>query len=133
MPHIHPATLCQIEIRVTDLDRSKLFYRHVFGWNEAPVDIHGSVIFEVPAISPFGMRLVEHKPGLGASPSLLGIIPYFLAENFDGISQRVKDQGGHCEGAIQKVQGYGSIMIVEDPDGNKLGLFLPQATDSSSL
>ena len=126
MPRICPGTICQVEINVVDLHQSLRFYRGVFGWEESPTEIHDTIIFQMPDITPFGVSLKKRGDTTFPPHQPIGIVPYFLAESLENIPELVMKHGGKCKGNIQKIKGYGSTFILEDPDGNNIGLFKPE-------
>jgi predicted enzyme related to lactoylglutathione lyase len=115
--HLH---LCQIEIPVTDVEDAKNFYRDVFGLKATPADIHDYVVLAVHSKSPFGLSLVPKSTiKSGGGPRL-----YFSVVDFAPVIDALKkwpDSG--LEGPI-RLPSYGKVYRFQDPDGNKLGIFV---------
>ncbi len=119
---VSPGQLCQIEFKVSDLDRSVAFYRRVLGWEPVPAHLHDYVVLAVPEGSPYGVSLVRAKANLGA---VGGLVLYFRAENPEEIVKAAVCNGGK-ELEQRSMPGYGHIMEFADPDGHVIGLFRPQ-------
>jgi predicted enzyme related to lactoylglutathione lyase len=116
---ISPAKLCQIELPVADLDRAGIFYEKSFGWKTAPADMHQYAVLEVPEDCPFGISLIPStRPRSGDS-----MVLYFAVENPKIIADLVTAHGGRFRFGPKKLGGYGEIWQVEDPDGNRFGLY----------
>ena len=118
---ISPSSLCQIEIQVNDLDRSLHFYREVFGWEAVPAEIHEVTVLSVPEECPYGISLVSGRHGTELQKGR--IILYFPSENPNLLMEKAIEHGGKPRFGPKKLQGYGIIYQVEDPDGVRWGLF----------
>ena len=115
-----PTKLCQIEIPVLDIERSILFYERVFGWKQAPAEMHEYIVMQVPEDCPYGISLIPtRKERLGDS-----IVLYFQTENPEAIAEAAKNNGGRFRFGPKKLGFYGDIYQIEDPDGNRFGLYL---------
>lgn len=116
---LSPEALCQIEIPVENMERAKAFYQDVFEWEAIPAQIHGMTIMMVPEGCPYGISLVEAKR-FKASKS---ITLYFAHTQPEILTERAVKSGGKVLFGPKKVQGYGEIFLIEDSEGNPLGLF----------
>ncbi|MFK7826018.1 MAG: VOC family protein [Oligoflexales bacterium] len=113
--------LCQIEIKITDIVRSRTFYEQVFGLKLVPAEIHNYHILEVSKKSSFGISLLEQEK---VEPNR-SMILYFRLESLEGIKEKLGSlRNGSFKGE-RIVPGYGRAIFVEDPDGHRLGLFVP--------
>jgi len=121
---VDPTRLCQIEISVTDMPRALAFYEGAFGWRPVPAEIHEYVVLEVPPDCAFGLALV---PGRLSSASAGGVVPYFATETPEQIVSLVEQHGGRRRLGPLSLAGYGTVYQVEDPDGNRLGLYKGRA------
>ena len=115
-----PQNLCQIEIPVKDVAKSLKFYEAVLGWKEAPCDIHGYRVLQVPQECPFGISLV---PAAEAKGRARGMILYFAVEDVDVIANRAEALAERAFGKARKLPGYGTVRLIEDPDGHRIGLY----------
>ncbi|NRA44628.1 MAG: hypothetical protein HRU09_06685 [Oligoflexales bacterium] len=111
--------LCQIEIKVSDISRSRIFYEKVFGLKLVPAEIHNYHILGVPSHSPFGISLLVQKK---VEPNQSMTI-YFKLDSLTGVKERLESlEWGGFKGE-RHVPGYGKAILVEDPDGHRFGLF----------
>lgn len=111
-PHVH-----HIAIEVTDINRSREFYRSVFGVQEIP-------------------RLTEGQSNYGGAWFRLGNLDLHLQErpqggeksgqhfalevdNFDEVTRRAESLGGRIEDA-KKLEGFGRRCFLRDPDNNRI-------------
>ena len=111
--------LCQIEIKVTDIDRSLSFYEKVFGWVRVPADIHEYHVLKVPEEWPFGVSLVPTKV-LNPSNS---VVNYFHTNSVQTVLDDARKNGGDVVFGPKILPGYGSLFHIKDPDGNTIGVF----------
>ena len=126
MPALDPRRLCQLEVPVTDVERALAFYRQAFGWERSPAEIHEYIVLEVPADCPFGVSLVPQgimPPSADEARGRGGPTLYFAVDDADGLVAKVVACGGRKRFGPLRFAGYGSIWQVEDPDGNRFGLY----------
>ena len=112
---------------MTDVTRALAFYERAFGWRRAPAELHEYFVFEVPEGCPFGVALV---PGQ-SSGTRGGLTAYFSVTDPAAVCQAVIDAGGRKRLGPTVLPGYGTIYQVEDPDGNRWGLFATSAAARS--
>ena len=113
--------LCQIEIHVSDVQRSLAFYEDVFGWRAVPAEIHNYIVLEVPADSPYGVALV---PTTSTASLKNNLVLYFSCDNPDSCLEKVSKAGGRIRFRAKQLPGYGRVDQFEDPDGQRFGLYL---------
>lgn len=123
--NVNPEALVQIEIHSTQLERSKLFYEHVFGWRAVPAEIHNYVVLDVPRECPWGISLV---PTMGPVKPSGQIVLYFSVDDAESIASLAERHGGSKKFGPTKLPAYGNIWHVADPDGHRFGLFEKQAS-----
>lgn len=116
---ISPTRLCQIEIPVSDLGKSGLFYEKTFGWRTAPAEMHEYAVLEVPESCPFGISLIPTARPRSGDATVI----YFAVDDPKQIAALVSQHGGKIRFGPKKLGGYGEIWQVEDPDGNRFGLY----------
>lgn len=115
---VDPTKLCQIEIHVSNIERSLKFYETVMNWPAVPTEIHNYHVLEVPERCPFGIALVPDKKAIARS----GIVLYFAVDDPQEIANAAKLQGTDpLPGAT--LPGYGKVQQIQDPDGNCFGLY----------
>lgn len=115
------------EIYTSDFDRAKKFYTTVFdcGFKETTVnnERHSRMryaIFESSEnkqeIGGALVRMDEAKPGIG------GVLIYFATEEINTALSRVEAAGGKVIRRKLNVGDFGSIALIEDTEGNMIGL-----------
>jgi len=123
-----PTKLCQIEIPVLNPERSVQFFERVFGWKQAPAEMHEYIVLQVPDDCPFGISLIPtKKESLGHSTVL-----YFEAENPVAIVKAATSNGGRLRFGPKNLGIYGEIYQIEDPDGNRFGLYSKRKQNEAS-
>lgn len=127
MTGLDPATLCQIEIPVSDMPRALAFYEAVFGWRAAPAELHEYVVLEVPDDCPFGLALVPRRSAGSSGEATL----YFATNVPEEICKRAVAHGGTKRLGPMTLPGYGTIFQIEDPEGCRWGLFQRGAAAST--
>jgi predicted enzyme related to lactoylglutathione lyase len=123
MTPLDPRSLCQIEIPVSDQQRALAFYRAAFGWEAVPAEIHEFVVLAVPDDCPFGLALVPYVRSGGEPVPRNGPVLYFATPDPEAVVARVEAAGGRRRFGPTKLAGYGTIFQIEDPDGNRFGLY----------
>ncbi|MEY4632330.1 MAG: hypothetical protein RIQ81_2450 [Pseudomonadota bacterium] len=122
-PAVSPASICQIEIPVSDLQASLKFYEHVFGWRRSPAEIQEYVVLESPdPEAAIGVSLIPGATPAGRNGHAHTVL-YFKVQNPDEIAARAVTWGGTKRFGPRKVPSYGEIWRITDPDGNQFGLF----------
>lgn len=119
---VDPGGLCQIEIPVTDIDQALDFYQKVLGWEEAPCDIHNYKVIQVPPGNPFGISLIKN---VGHYQGAKGTILYFKAQDPDQVAAKAEEFLGNAMPPGRNMPGYGWVRVIEDPAGNRIGLYAP--------
>lgn len=112
------------EIYVSDMPRARRFYENVF---KQPLPELPSSTADSPMYSfPMDMKL----PGTGGmlvrnpkvSPGAGGTLVYFSCEDCAVEAALVAQHGGKVHQAKQSIGEYGFMAIVEDSEGNRIGL-----------
>jgi predicted enzyme related to lactoylglutathione lyase len=124
VPTIDPTRLCQLELKVANIEASLAFYRQTFGWLPSPCEIYRYHVLQVPESCPFGIALV-HDPA--RTYSLSGAcLTFQIASKTEGVDTiaNAAAMGGRIlrEAAFQP--GYGWVWELADLDGQRFGLFL---------
>lgn len=110
------------EIPVTDMDRAKAFYGHLF-----------DIKLEDLQMGPISMACFPmHKEGIGAAgclaqgdgyePSLAGVLVYFSAPDLDAAATKVKEKGGRVLAEKYPIGEHGFVVLAQDSEGNRIGL-----------
>lgn len=125
---LDPKSLCQIEIQVTNLERSQKFFADVFGWMASAAKLHEYIVLDVPKDCPFGVSLV---PSTGGACTTTQVVLYFSVAGAFEIAKRAELLGGSKKFGPTKLPAYGSIWQIRDPDGHTFGLFERQSPTNS--
>ena len=121
--YLNPMNFCQMEIPVRNFIESKKFYQDVFGWSVVPVELHDYVVLKVPKECSFGVSLV---PALSDVPNQSQApIIYFRCEDPNPILDALANSKGRFLLGPKTMPGFGKVIQLADPDGNRWGLFLP--------
>lgn len=117
--------LCQIEIQVSNLERSRLFYQTVFGWGGVPAELFEYVILEVPPDSLFGISLLK-VPGATQCTSRVTLFLKMQSQaEVDAVLRQVHSlEPANAPRKPRQIPGYGAVWLFSDPDGQVWGLFL---------
>jgi hypothetical protein len=106
-----------IDITTHDPERTRAFYEDLFGWRTQ----------FIPAMN---YRLIRpeggHLPGgIGAAeaenPS--GVLIYFAVNNLDDTLRQADRLGTRCVRPPWSIPAMGTMAVIEDPDGNRIGLW----------
>ena len=116
----HPAVM--FEISAKDQDKLKRFYQEVFGWQYqigtgqfAYVHFDGNT---PPLLGGIGQSL-PRVPGFGPGHRF-----YLLVDELAPVIARAERAGGKQQMPPTAVDGY-HFAIIEDPEGNPIGLITP--------
>ena len=97
---------------VSDMERSRTFYKEVLGFHEAMPSEH----FTVMTI-PGGMTFALHTGGSEREPGPANSVPVFSVENIKKARQQLEGDGIRVLGEPREVPG-GLTLDIADPDGN---------------
>jgi len=120
-------TVNWFEIYTADFERAKKFYSEVFQctFRDVPVSNgrHSQMKYAVFAdaqknegVTGALVKMDEAKPGMG------GTLVYFGSEEIEGDLRRVEAAGGKIIRPKQEVGEFGHIALIEDTEGNMIGL-----------
>ncbi|MDQ3865603.1 MAG: VOC family protein [Actinomycetota bacterium] len=103
------------ELPAADTDRARDFYARLFGWSfEAFGDEDYHVSYEAGG-------------AVSGAPDEKGLLAYFGVDDIDAAIARVRELGGEA-GGKQVEPGVGEYAHCNDPEGNRFGLFRPEAS-----
>lgn len=122
-----PGALGWKQLNVRDPEPAKRFYADVFGWSAQ----------EVPAANgaPYTMWSLPDGPVAGMLPMPPDVPPearahwltYFVVADVDAAHAQALAQGARSFVAPRVVHGGGTIAVIADPQGAKVGLMSPSA------
>jgi uncharacterized protein len=108
-----------IDITARDAARSRAFYSEVFGW-EIRVDEQ----IGYGLVTPDDARL---PGGIGQAgegyPHPPGIVTYLAVDDVAAALERAARLGANVAVPPWELPGYGRMAVIEDPDGNRVGLW----------
>jgi uncharacterized protein len=110
------------EIYVQDLNRAKKFYETVFQvqLTELPSPVLKMLAFPMRHEASGCPGAIVHMPGIESRMG--GTIVYFNTEDCAVEAQRAADNGGKICKPKFSIGDYGFISIVNDTEGNMIGL-----------
>ncbi|WP_200552994.1 VOC family protein [Kosakonia sp. LAM2021] len=112
------------ELPVQKLDRAVAFYEHVLGGQFRHETVAGIEMAVFPHVKPAtGGALVK---GPMFQPVSGGTVVYLATANLAAALERVREKGGECcFGPEVLPQGIGTIALIIDSEGNRVGLHQP--------
>ncbi|MGW7302382.1 VOC family protein [Streptomyces sp. NPDC054829] len=118
--------LCWVELYTADVAREAAFYDRVFGWETRAMPLPGGVY---TGINPAGedeeaifgglVALADDPTGTETEPYWL---PYFAAEDVDGVVGRARELGGAVRMAPVDIEGVGRTAKLADPYGGRFAV-----------
>jgi uncharacterized protein len=126
MPGMKHGAFCHIEIPSASVDSAKRFYGGMFGWQ----------FTDVPELRYTLYNAGEGELGGGffnppeGTPRM--ITNYITVSDLEAAAKKVPELGGRVCTERMEVPGMGWFRIVNDPEGNSLGLWQPAAPKKSA-
>jgi uncharacterized protein len=111
--------LAHFAINADDVDKSRAFYRRVFGWKFAAWGPPGFYQIEIPGSSVRGA--LQQRRELVPGQRMLGLEGTFAVDSIDATEKAVLAAGGKVLLARSVITGVGSLMFFADPSGNAFG------------
>jgi uncharacterized protein len=108
--------IAHIEIPVTDLDRSKDFYNQLFNWDFKPFG-NGYLLFNNRKGITAGLRKSDNI-AQGEKT-----IFHVNVNSIDDTLKKLSEIGGKIEREKTTIPVMGWYALLNDPDGNTIGLF----------
>jgi len=121
--------LAYFEIPADDVKRAKRFYTSLLGWEINPT--------AMPSSMPAAMEYQDVKTGEPKEGTLsMGgmyrrqmpgspIIVYAAVEDLDRVLAKVEKLGGKVVVPKTMVEGVGPVVIIQDTEGNGIGIWQP--------
>jgi uncharacterized protein len=110
-----------IDITASDAGRSRDFYAGLFGW---PIDVVEEMDYGV--VAPGAERL---PGGIGQAGDghrhPVGMVTYFTVDDVPASLERAIALGATAAVEPWEVPGMGTMAVVLDPDGTRVGLWRP--------
>jgi len=112
-----------VEWVVADLEQTEAFLRALFGWDFQALGPRYRLY--VPA-DPNRVRVGLMQRRAGGAPCYMTLI-HIQVDQIDPYLERTTALGGRVPVTRTPIPEYGFYAQVEDPDGNRIGLFEPSA------
>ena len=110
-----------IDITATDAARSRAFYGELFGW---PIHVVEEMDYGVVAPGPERLPGGVGQAGEG-NRHPVGIVTYFTVDDVPAALARALALGATPAFEPWEVPGMGTMAVVLDPDGTRVGLWAP--------
>lgn len=108
-------TFCHVEFQSTDLERSQRFYEGMFEWTFR--SFGDEMVVFGQGDRHLGGLVKAEKVEAGASPSV-----WIEVDNIEQYLARAPTMGGRATGEKSPVPNVGWSAVLQDPDGNSVGL-----------
>lgn len=121
-------TVIHFEIPADDLEKMRAFYRNVFDWKYTEIpELQYTTIATVPTDDKGMLK----EPGVNGGiykRTEKGQVPlnYISVESVDEFIERATRNGGKVRAPKMYVPHVGDIAVIEDPEGNPLGIIRPE-------
>jgi len=118
-----PSPVCYLEIPAPKLEAAGTFYRSVFNWKIEPNNLHDR---------PYWMFSFEDNSLMGAldpnkNSTEKGILIYISVDNIESHLRLAKSANARVVREKYHIgEGFGFAAIVEDPNGNHIGIWSKQ-------
>jgi uncharacterized protein len=124
-----PANLASFAIHVDDVDRARLFYEVVFGWQFEPWGPPGFYLIHTGDVTSPGIQGLMHKRHVPRTGSgLNGVEATFAVDDADGAAARVVAAGGTITMPKAVIPTVGALVRFLDTEGNDIGAMQYETT-----
>lgn len=108
--------IAHVELPSTDVQKTAQFLEDVFGYNYKPFG-NGYMLCNTQEGMTLGIRKADNIKG-GDTPTF-----HFLVEDIEETLSKAKKAGGKVFKEKSIIPVYGYYALINDPDGNIIGLF----------
>lgn len=108
--------IAHVEIPSTDLDKSKDFFKDVFGWDFKPFG-NGYLLYNNHQGIMAGLRQVESVCKGDTT------VFHVNVEDIEEIIKKAKESGGSVKTEKTTIPAMGWYALIRDIDGNTIGLY----------
>lgn len=128
------ANIAYFEIPADDMERAKKFYKTVFGWDIRHIQMQGvppdyQSVMTGDAVTIKGPNYEMSQLNSGGMMNRVfpeqKITNYVQVESLDDALKVVRENGGKQFRETVNIPNIGMIAIIEDTEGNLLGLWQP--------
>jgi len=110
------------EIPVSDMDRARTFYEHVFDVKLEEHRMGEGLMAWFPMKQGETGAAGSLVKGKGYQPSPEGVLVYFTAPDIEDALSRARERGGKVVAEKTSIGEYGFFALVQDSEGNRIGL-----------
>lgn len=124
-----PGTPCWVDVASPDLDASVAFYRALFGWDAAAVELDGGDyrVFELGGKTVGGIRSVDDADALPLWRA------YVSVDDASATANAVRDAGGRVVVEPYDVRDQGRLALCADGAGATFGVWQAGANPGAQL
>ena len=121
-------TVIHFEIPADDLDKMKAFYKNVFDWKYTDIPAMQYTTIATVKTDEKGMLKEPGVNGGMYKRTEKGQVPlnYISVESVDEFIERANKNGGRVRAPKIYIPHVGDIAVIEDPEGNPLGIIRPE-------
>lgn len=114
---------CWAELWAHDIEDARAFYRAVFGWDSASMEMPGGAAYTVCKIGEVNTAGIMASP---LSPDLPAFWLYYVSvADTDATVVRARELGAEIWHAPEDIPGVGRFAILRDPAGAAIGVIAP--------
>lgn len=125
------ANIAYFEIPADNVDRAKHFYKNLLGWKIEPTKGASMDLEKLASIEYQEIVTGDAKEGTMNMGGMYkrqmgeGIKSYVMVEDLDKVLAKVVKLGGKIVMPKEDIKGVGQIAIIQDTEGNGIGLWKP--------
>jgi predicted enzyme related to lactoylglutathione lyase len=117
-----PANVSHFAINADDIDASRSFYEHVFGWRFTAFGPPGFFKIQTGSDAEPGiLGALQQRRQLVPGAPATGLECTFGVESVDAVAAAVLTAGGEILMPRSTITGVGHLIFFKDPAGNAIG------------
>ena len=127
--HYPAGAPCWVDLLTSDAERSRAFYTQLFGWTAGDPNPEFGGYFN---FAKNGVRVagaMQSQPGMGPD----GWSIYLATDDAAKTLDLATAHGGQVEAPASAVGDLGTMAVITDPDGARIGLWQPKQFSGSGL
>ena len=112
-------SIVHVDIPAEDPQAASRFYSELFGWKTQTIPSMAYIRFQ----SPNGLTGGFVEPGGDVEHRIGEMLVYFGSDDIETDLRRAEELGGKTIVAKTEIPNTGAFAVLQDPAGNRLGLF----------